>query len=357
MLHRIVRLFTFIAVGALGRAADWPGDTWPTATPAEAGLDAAKLHAARDYALTGEGSGCIIYRGQLVLRWGDPALLYDLKSSAKAIGVTLLGVALKDGKVRLDDPAVQHHPGFGVPPDSNAATGWVGQITLRMLANQTAGFEKPGGFQPLVFAPGTQWQYSDSGPNWLAECLTLAYGRDLNAVLFERVCAPLGIKPTDLRWRENSFRPKELNGIKRREFGSGFSANVEAMARLGYLYLRDGWWRGELILPPEFIRAVRQPPPGLAQLPVRDAAVHGRASAHYAMLWWNNLDGTIAGLPRDASWSWGLYDSLIVVVPSLDLVIARAGKSWARTPGEDHYAVLKPFLEPIAAAVPRKPAP
>ena len=49
----------------------------------------------------------------------------------------------------------------------------------------------------------------------------------------ERVCAPLGIKPTDLRWRENSFRPKELNGIKRREFGSGFSANVEAMARLG----------------------------------------------------------------------------------------------------------------------------
>jgi CubicO group peptidase (beta-lactamase class C family) len=331
--------------------------TTPAATPASAGLDAAKLDTARDYALTGEGSGCIIHRGQLVLRWGSPTQLYDLKSSSKAIGVTLLGVALRDGKVRLDDPAVQHHPGFGVPPETNAATGWVGKITLRMLADQTAGFEKPGGFQPLVFAPGTQWQYSDGGPNWLAECLTLAYGRDLNAVMFERVCAPLGIKPADLRWRENAFRPKELNGLKRREFGSGFSATVEAMARLGYLYLRDGRWRGAQILSPEFIAAVRHPAPGLAQLPVRDAAVHGRASSHYSMLWWNNADGTIAGLPRDAHWAWGLYDSLIVVVPSLDLVIARAGKSWTRTPGEDHYAVLKPFLEPIAAAVKGRSAP
>jgi hypothetical protein len=37
------------------------------------------------------------------------------------------------------------------------------------------------------------------------------------------------------------------------------------------------------------------------------------------------------------------------VIPSLDMVVARAGKSWART-SEDHYAVLKPFLQPIAAA-------
>src|SRR5687767_2341520 len=76
------------------------------------------------------------------------------------------------------------------------------------------------------------------------------------------------------------------------------------------------------------------------------------------MLWWNNADGTIAGLPRDAHWSWGLYDSLIVVIPSLDMVIARAGpaKSWKRAPNADHYDVLKPFLEPIVASVPRSRA-
>ena len=33
-------------------------------------------------------------------------------------------------------------------------------------------------------------------------------------------------------------------------------------------------------------------------------------------------------VPDDAYWSWGLYDSLIVVIPSLDIVVARARESW-----------------------------
>jgi len=69
------------------------------------------------------------------------------------------------------------------------------------------------------------------------------------------------------------------------------------------------------------------------------------------LLWWNNADKTFAGVPADAYWSWGLYDSLIVVVPSLDIVVARAGRSWKREDGADHYDVLKPFLEPIARSV------
>jgi len=38
------------------------------------------------------------------------------------------------------------------------------------------------------------------------------------------------------------------------------------------------------------------------------------------------------------------------VIPSLDIVAARAGQSWART-SDEHYDVLKPFFEPIAASV------
>ncbi len=348
LLHAL--LLPALALAAWG--ADFPGQQWPAATPAELGLDEAKLAQARDYALTGEGSGCVIFRGKLVMSWGDPAALYDLKSSSKAIGITVLGLALKDGKVKLDDPATKFHPSFGTPPESNAQTGWLDRITLRHLATQTAGFEKPGGYEKLLFPPGTQWHYSDGGPNWLAECLTRVYGRDLNDVLFERVFTPIGVTTNDLRWRKHAYRLDQIDGIKRREFGSGFSANWNAMARLGLLYLRDGWWNGEPILPHSFIEAVRTTAPEAKNLSVRDPAHYGEASHHYGLLWWNNNDGTIAGLPRDAYWSWGLFDSLTVVVPSLDLVIARAGKSWKRAPGAAHYDVLKPFLEPIAAAVP-----
>ena len=348
-----MRLSLFLLLTAVASlpAAPWPGEQWPNATPPELGLDETKLTRARDYALTGEGSGCIIVQGRQAMSWGDQTALYDLKSSSKSIGLTVLGLALQDNKVKPGDPAKKHHPTFGVPPETNAQTGWLDKITLRMLANQTAGFDKPGGYEPLLFEPGTRWHYSDGGPNWLAECLTLVYGRDLNDVLFERVFNPLGIKPTDIRWRKHQYRPDLINGIKRREFGSGFSANVQAMSRIGYLYLRAGEWKGKQILPREFIEAVRKPGPELAGLPVNDKPIHGNASAHYGLLWWNNADGAIAGLPRDAHWSWGLYDSLIVVVPSLDLVVARAGKSWKRTENADHYDVLKPFLEPIAAAM------
>ncbi len=332
-------------------AADWPGAKWEAIAPAQAGLVATQLEKARDYALTGGGSGHVIHRGKLVMRWGDSKTRYDLKSTSKSIGCTVLGLAMLDGKVTLEDRAMKHHPAFGVPPESNASSGWLNQITLRMLANQTAGFEKPGGFQPLLFEPGTKWHYSDGGPNWLAECLTLLYRRDLNDVLFERVFTPIGIQKSDLRWRAHAYRPKQLDGITRREFGSGFHANVDAMARIGYLYLRDGWWRGEKILPREFIEAIRRPDLNLAKLPVHDPKNYGDASKHYSMLWWNNIDGTIANLPRDAVWSWGLYDSLILVVPSLDLVVARAGRSWSRKGWNSHYDVLKPFFEPLAAAV------
>jgi CubicO group peptidase (beta-lactamase class C family) len=345
-------LFTCLLLTAptAAPAGNWPGEQWPTASPAESGLDETQLAKAREYALTGGGSGCVIFRGKLVMAWGSQSELYDLKSTSKSIGVTLLGVAMRDGKVRLDDLAKKHHPTFGIPPEANAKSGWGDRITLRMLADQTAGFDKAGGYEPLLFEPGTQWSYSDGGPNWLAECLTLVYKRDLNDVLFERVFAPIAVKPADIRWRKHAYRSELLDGVQRREFGSGFSANVPAMARIGYLYLRDGWWGGQQILPPSFMQAVRTPDPGLAKLPVRKPAEYGRASSHYSLLWWNNADGAIAGLPRDAYWSWGLYDSLIVVVPSLDLVAARAGKSWKRSDGADHYEVLKPFMEPLAAA-------
>ncbi len=349
--------FCFALAAALAlHAADFPGAQWDAASPGQLGLDEAKLAQARDYALTGEGSGAIVFRGRLAMSWGDPAALYDLKSSSKSIGVTVLGLALADGRVQLDDPAIEFHPTFGTPPESNSQTGWLGRITLRQLATQTAGFEKAGGYTGLLFAPGTRWHYSDGGPNWLAECLTLVYRRDLNDVLFERVFTPLGIAPADIRWRKHSYRPDLLEGIKRREFGSGFSANWNAMARLGLLYLRDGWWQGERILPHSFIEAVRTTAAGVRGLPVGDPAHYGNASEHYGLLWWNNGDGAIAGLPRDAFWSWGLFDSLIAAVPSLDLVAVRAGKSWKREAGAPHYAVLAPFLEPIAAAAKKSAA-
>src|SRR4051812_49419689 len=95
-------------------ASEVPAAHWAPSTPAESGLDQAKLEEARDYALTGGGSGMVIRGGKLVFSWGDLKQRYDLKSSTKSFGAAALGLAIQDGKVRLDDRARQHHPTLGI---------------------------------------------------------------------------------------------------------------------------------------------------------------------------------------------------------------------------------------------------
>ncbi|MDA1315209.1 MAG: serine hydrolase [Acidobacteria bacterium] len=332
----------------------WPGAAWERVSPADAGLNQEKLIAAQDYATTVEGAGFITRGGRLVTSWGDETTLYDLKSSSKSIGFTAMGLAILDGKLSLSDRAVDCHPQFGVPPAENQSNPWRGRIKLLHLATHTAGFEKPGGYTKLFFEPGTKWAYSDGGPNWLAECLTLTYRKDIQELLFERVFNHLGIGRDDLRWRTNQYRAAQIDGIERREFGSGVHANVDAMARIGYLYLRGGEWDGRQLLPSAFVKQVARPPDLLGSVSNADEEHYPQAPAHYGLLWWNNADGTLANVPRDAFWSWGLHDSLIVVIPSLDIAISRAGQGWQDGWGAG-YARLAPFLNSIVAAATMRP--
>jgi CubicO group peptidase (beta-lactamase class C family) len=173
---------------------------------------------------------------------------------------------------------------LGVPPESNKENGWPARITILQLATHTAGFEKPGGFGKLIAEPGTKWIYSDGAPNWLAECITLLYQRDIQELLFERVFDPIRITRKDLRWRNNSYRPHEINGIPQREFGAGVHASANALARIGYLYLRNGEWNGSRILSREFIRRATAIAGGSPSTPFSNAISGSKSSRPAATL-------------------------------------------------------------------------
>jgi hypothetical protein len=59
---------------------------WEIDAPQHLGMDHEKLEEAREYALTGGGSGCIIRGGKTVMSWGDQQQKYDIYSSTKSIG-------------------------------------------------------------------------------------------------------------------------------------------------------------------------------------------------------------------------------------------------------------------------------
>jgi CubicO group peptidase (beta-lactamase class C family) len=336
----------------------FPTTEWETATPADMNMTAGKLDQARNYSLIGGGSGFVTRRGRVVYTWGDTAARYVVKSATKSIGGIALGVALDEGRVQLSDTAQSHLSTFGVPPQSNVATGWLDQITILQLATHTAGFEKPGGFIPLQFEPGTTWSYSDGGANWLADVLTQVYAEDLDSVLFDRVFSPIGITHDMLTWRDNASRTDKLNGIKRREISSGIDISVDAMARIGYLFLRRGDWNGQRVLSESFVDLVRTPRPETKRATNGNPQEDPTATQNYGVLWWTNTSGEMPGVPRDAYWAWGLGDNLIVVIPSLDLVIARTGNDpddptlpQLREERSSDYAVLEPLLTPIVESV------
>ena len=329
-----------------GETEVWPNPNWQVATPDQMGMDGAKLAHAQNYALKGGGSGYIIRGGRLVWSWGNPIIKNELKSTTKSIGVTGLGLALQDGRLDLDGRAEQYDTDFGRTNKKNEPTGWLDDVIIRHLATHTAGFEKDKSRPEIISAPGTAWAYSDGGANWLADVLTITYQQDLNDLFFSRIFTPLGIPAAELSWRKG---PKEQK-IEKREFGSGISASVNALARIGYLYLREGRWREEQLIPKRFVAEVRSAQPSVVGLPELFPEEYGNASDHYGLLWWNNADGTLENVPRDAYWAWGLNDCLIIVIPSLDIVVARGGNGW-RDGWDPNYDVLRPFIEPIVISV------
>jgi CubicO group peptidase (beta-lactamase class C family) len=343
-------LTTLAPATSMALETTWPGAAWSNATPGQVGLDAAKLQDALAYGMARKGSGFIVRKGYRVGSWGNTSLTYDVLSTTKSFGSVVMDLAVKDGLVKLGTFAASVMRDFDVPPEANRATGWLPRIKLEHLATHTAGFPKAPGFTALVARPGTSWIYSDGGVNWLADALTMAYGRDLAAVLKERVLGPLQIGSAHLAWRTNEKRPTPLNGIERRELNTGIFASVDAMARVGLMAARGGRWRNRMIIDSGYAAAMRTTRPLLTGLQPADPVTYPNAPRHYGLLWWNNGDGTMPSVPRDAFWAWGANDSFILVVPSLDLVAARAGPRW-QTGWSARYAVLEPFFTRLVRAV------
>jgi CubicO group peptidase (beta-lactamase class C family) len=341
---------------------------WVTATPAEEQMDVTRLDEARDYSLsagqTGNEAGYIIRRGRLVYSWGDPTVRYEMKSTTKSMGGLALLLALDEGSVSFEDVVSHKLAQLGTDPvvDTTPVPGGsLAGITVLQLSTHTSGLSKsdqPGTLQ-LLYEPGTTWAYSDQALNWLADLLTHTYAQDLHELLFSRIFTTLGIGATDLVWRTNQYRTQTLsvNGVPvpRRELASGIEANVNAMARVGLLMLRRGVWDNQPLISNSVVEQVRQPQAQIATATIADPVNFPGATTNYGVLWWTNATGQMSGVPTDAYWAWGLHETFIIVVPSLDLVVVRAGdRGWhAQSAGfwNADYAVLEPFLTPIVQSV------
>ncbi len=313
---------------AVAQPAVYPGATWATKTPAEAGLDAAKLDALDN--LVG-GRGCVVRYGYMVHTWGDESKRADVASAAKPWYSHFLFKAIEDGRIgSLDDPVSLFEPRLS---DTNPGLGFKdGRIRWRHLANQTSCYG-------VREEPGTAFDYNDWQMALFWDTLFLKVYKTTYDRADDDVLRPL---LTDLLQCEDS--PTFM------AFGTGDRAgrvgvSVRDFARFGLLYLRKGDWNGrQLISERHAAMAVTSPLPNSiprtageqAQMMAGQRSMGSRQVpdnqcdhlGSYSWLWWTN------GVDRDGKRHWpdvpaDAYGAFghggpraMVVIPSLELIIS-----------------------------------
>ena len=160
--------------------------------------------------------------------------------------------------------------------------------------------------RPAEFPPNTVGRYRNCDPLILGyiirqtvERMGVDYLSWPQVALFDRVGIRKQVLETDL------YGNFILTGY---DFGT-----ARNWARLGMLYLQDGLWEGERILPRDWADFVSTPAPAW------DPPVYGG-------LFWVNSDGRW-NAPPSAYYMSGAGGQHVIIVPTHDLVVARLGHS------------------------------
>lgn len=310
---------------------DWPmGDRLPNA-PLPAEIDTVKLRQAVDAAFgTGEGltaAFVVVHKGRIIAeRYGNGAhkdMPLESWSMGKSITGTLVGRLINEGAFKLEDPAPV--PEWRKTPGDPRA-----KIRIMDLMRMSSGLrfsrgspEDSAGYhdhdliysgaidafqfsitRPLQFEPNTFGRYRNVDPLTLGYLIREAVRKRGE----EYLTYPQRALFDKLGMRGQLLETDPYGNFLLTGYDYGTARN---WARLGMLYLNDGVWMGERLLPEGFVRFVSTPAPGWRQ-PV------------YGGMVWVNGDSSWA-LPKDAYAFRGAGGQETVIVPSRDLVIVRMG--------------------------------
>jgi CubicO group peptidase (beta-lactamase class C family) len=198
------------------------------------------------YGVVHEGD-LVHVRGLGTLRLGEAATpdgrsVFRIASMTKSFTAATVVLLRDEGRLRLDDPIEEHVPELGSLryPTSDSP-----RITIRHLLTMTAGFptDDPWGdrqqgldldeFSRLLadglsfaWAPGTRFEYSNTGYGILGRLITNLAGREYREVVRERLLAPLGMNATGYLqeeadparlahgyvWRDDGFVEEPIDG-------------------------------------------------------------------------------------------------------------------------------------------------
>jgi len=230
----------------------YPGETWSAVDPAAIGWDADGVARMLDAAQRGHWvAGMFIHNGQVIASFGDTSATYDSRSIRKSIMGAVIGQLIDEHRLSLDATLAD----MGVD-DIESLSAQERTATLRQLMQSRSGVYRQAAFMtagdregmpaPGSHAPGSHYWYNNWDFNALGTIVRSVAG-PLDQVVNERIARPL---------RMQDFQPSDVR--ERFEDVSQHSAyriwmSTRDRARFGYLYLRNGCWAGQQIVPAAFV--------------------------------------------------------------------------------------------------------
>ena len=327
-----------------------PGRAWPLGDAVEPpAAPPADVSRALDafFARSGGAYGVLIATPERVLcerysEFGAADRVTPSWSMTKAITCTVIGRLIQEGWLSSvydpapaplwRDPRATHHlittdhllrmrSGIGFPVSHGD-----GRVTLgfeNSAVYQDAGDAYEAAQRSIVATvPGSVYRYINSGLNVLGAIVRdrierrgLPYHQTLYGMLIDR----LGM---------SSYQHSADIFGNLIASGAGF-ASLRDYAKLGVLYLQNGTWDGERLLPP-----------GWADYAL--TATH--TGTAYAACFRTNLDRTFPDLPPDTAWASGASDQRIFILRRHRLTVAVSNET-------DHPMDLAALNNVIAAAI------
>jgi CubicO group peptidase (beta-lactamase class C family) len=312
-------------------AQPWPMGDRVDDRPWPDGVDRGKIDAAVDAAFADPAgltaAFLVVHKGRILAERYMPGITKDTQleswSMGKSITSTLFALLVKDGTYTLEQPAPV--PLWQAPGDPRAAIRNIDLLRmsagLKFVGNQEGApsntvldhyFIYTGGIdafdfsitRPPEFPPNTEGRYRNCDPLTIGYLIKRAVERKGDQyltwpqrMLFDRIGIRRQVLETD-----------PYGNFLMTGYDYGTARN---WARLGLLYLNDGVWQGQRILPEGWSTFVSTLAPAW-KTPV------------YGGFFWINGDGSW-NLPRETYFAAGAGGQNTWIVPSKDLVVVRMG--------------------------------
>jgi len=321
--------FTFAAANCNGLTAPqvtaepiWPTNGWQSSTPEDQGMESANLAGLVDFGTTHSFDSLLITRhGKIVTEAyyapytaGIPHAVYSV---TKAIISTLTAIAWKDGLLDTPDHRVlDFFDSHNVANLDDRKT----TITVQNLLDMTSGFDWTEGYfaslramehspdwvkfvldRPMPNPPGEVFNYNSGNAQVLSAILTKLTGTTALNYAKNKLFRPLGIE--EIYWRHDP----QGNSCG----GYGLYLRPRDMAKIGYLYLRDGVWEGKQLIPPAWIDRIKHA--------TVDMHMSSEPGLRYSNFFWAFPD-------KHVYMAEGHHHQIIMIFPDLDMVAVTTGR-------------------------------